>query len=961
MDISLRGVGSVELTGSGVSGGDGGGDRGNCFHGRSGVTCSPGFAGVSKVGYTCEQSASGDVRGLVGPFHPVDSVSEERLGASLVAGDADDEGDCVRNVDNVDNADNVDNVERHVVLKTAGGTAGAFACAGLLEVKVRNKKLMSKGQAATETLTVTRTHLSLSRPLPVCARYAQMTSLLSKMLSCDLVEVTFMPDELHWQVSVAEQLGTLDIDGRLLEEAYDQAREEVMKGDKLCPLNMLRPEDDVLVIPDLQLNDEYKDHACVAGGPNVRLFAAAWLTCLDEEGSSTGRERRNYGILYLADKAPRDPKYVKEIEEVLKEAANVVAMSVDEYKLDVIKDVLVLDRKRRLSAERPQTDQISVSTQTISNAGDEKAVGTSDDGTSISLDDGIGKMISAVDCFQGGSMLLECVVGTKFAVGWTVVHVNDSLSLQLGCDTKSMIGHGFWEYYLTDITERSAINSLVRRNLPFELSATFQNTLHPDPAVHVLEFRPAVALESNGNVTPRDVESPEPSRETSRNSSFQRRTSNRSMHVDGANVEAGSSPGLQPGNLTSKLLSSLSAGEREQNEASSYIRGSDRRSSGEVKRYYFAHLRADSIGAIGARTRTLQLSKEAPRVFKDIRLGPLIGRGAYGRVYRGNWNGNIVAVKVIASKQPIESRGNEVTVGRKRPGADGLHEAFLSTALSHPNVLHTYQYSFRNVSASSGSRGRNGRSRDGNGETRAKESPRHASGSNPESSEKLISELWLVSEFCNRGPLLTAIENGLFMIHASNVAGGNSSLPESQTNLIYILQTAQEISAAMEYLHGHDVVHGDLTGGNVLLQSSDKDGRGFQAKVVDFGLSRVCAGGSLKTSKMGCAEYMPPELISRGLLTKAGDVYAFGVILWELYMGKRAWAGVKPPDVLDLVAKGISLEYPEHTPRRLKVLGERCLSVSIEARPHFADIVHEVNTILDDTMSILRNFLGNCS
>ena len=967
METRAKGVCQTERTDSGDLGANRGGGVESSFRGVSGATQPRGSAGCPESIHSGENRGSGGVGASIGRIRRVGVVSEEEHGARVVAdavGGEGGEGGCVEN---------------QVVLKTADGTAGAFACAGVVELKAESRKMTSEVLAATETVTVTTTQLSLSRPLPVCSRYAQMTALLSTMLSCDLVEVKFTTDELQWQVSVAEQLGTLAVDGRLLEASFGTAMEEVVGGRKLCPLSMLRPEDDVLVIPDLQLNEEYKDHPCVVGGPQVRLFAAAWLTSSDDPGSSRRQRRsldgperrpdddgRSYGVLYLADKAPRDPKHVKEIEEVLKEAAKVVTMSIDEYKLDVIKEILVLDRKRRLSAESARAGTMAFSTEQRTSVGEGKTTWGSDDGTFISAGDSISRMISAVDCFQDGCMLLECIVGSKFAVGWNVVHVNDSLSRQLGCDTKSMIGKGFWEYYLTDITERSSTNSLVRENRPFELSATFQNTLHPDPVVHVLEFRPAVAVGNSGNVSSPDDESLSPSRQASRNSSmFQQSNSSRSMQGDGASAEAGSLTGLWPGNETSSLLTTLSLAEKEQIEQiepSYSVRGGPgSRTSGEVKRYYFAHLNADSVGAIGSRSRPLQLSKEAPRVFKDIRLGPLIGRGAYGRVYRGNWNGNIVAVKVITSEQLMEKRIKETAGGSKRPDAEGLHEAVLSSALSHPNVLHTYQYSFRNVPVSRVERSRDhsGRREDDDGETQAAESTRHATGSNPESSGQLISELWLVSEFCNRGPLLTAIENGLFMIHASNASGGNGSLPESQTNLIYILQTAQEISAAMEYLHGHDVVHGDLTGGNVLLQTSDKDGRGFTAKVVDFGLSRVCAGGSLKTSKMGCAEYMPPELISRGLLTKAGDVYAFGVILWELYMGKRAWASVKPPDVLDRVAKGISLEYPSHTPRRLKVLGERCLSISMEARPHFADIVHEVNTILDDTMAILRSFLGN--
>lgn len=359
-----------------------------------------------------------------------------------------------------------------------------------------------------------------------------------------------------------------------------------------------------------------------------------------------------------------------------------------------------------------------------------------------------------------------------------------------------------------------------------------------------------------------------------------------------------------------------------------------------IDKYYFAIMKTPGEARFdlpGSQRRLpLSLSRDAPTVFKDIRLGPMIGRGAYGRVYRGNWNGNIVAVKVITSDSRRRSHEDAQLPSLQTEDVSikslGMHEAAISTALSHPNVVHTYQYSVRHV------------------ETPQKGSLERKSIDGSFLPQSPMTEIWLISEFCNRGPLLTAIENGQFLIKSND--------QHAQPNLIFILQTLQEISAAMEYLHSHDIVHGDLTGGNVLLTSSDKDGRGFTAKVVDFGLSRVCEGGALKTSKMGCAEYMPPELITGGLLTKSGDVYAFGVILWELYNGKRAWNGLKPVEVLEKVARHEVLTFGEHTPRRLKILGEKCMSTHPKQRPIFSDIVFEVNSILSDTMCILQKFLG---
>ena len=52
-------------------------------------------------------------------------------------------------------------------------------------------------------------------------------------------------------------------------------------------------------------------------------------------------------------------------------------------------------------------------------------------------------------------------------------------------------------------------------------------------------------------------------------------------------------------------------------------------------------------------------------------------------------------------------------------------------------------------------------------------------------------------------------------------------------------QTAREIASALTYLHSLDILHGDLSGGNILLASSNKDVRGFVAKArsLSFGLS----------------------------------------------------------------------------------------------------------------------------
>jgi serine/threonine protein kinase len=71
-------------------------------------------------------------------------------------------------------------------------------------------------------------------------------------------------------------------------------------------------------------------------------------------------------------------------------------------------------------------------------------------------------------------------------------------------------------------------------------------------------------------------------------------------------------------------------------------------------------------------------------------------------------------------------------------------------------------------------------------------------------------------------------------------------------------------------------------------------------QVGDFGLARVLDPGQNKllTRSCGTMAYMPLELIQDNLLTKAADIYSFGVLCWEMLSGQRAWAGRRPVQIL---------------------------------------------------------------
>lgn len=78
----------------------------------------------------------------------------------------------------------------------------------------------------------------------------------------------------------------------------------------------------------------------------------------------------------------------------------------------------------------------------------------------------------------------------------------------------------------------------------------------------------------------------------------------------------------------------------------------------------------------------------------------------------------------------------------------------------------------------------------------------------------------------------------------------------------------------------------DLSGGNVLLTTFAGNPHGFTAKVTDFGLARnhdLCVRTA--PGRYGTITHMAPETISAGVLDYPCDVYAFGVLVWEMLTG----------------------------------------------------------------------------
>ena len=90
-----------------------------------------------------------------------------------------------------------------------------------------------------------------------------------------------------------------------------------------------------------------------------------------------------------------------------------------------------------------------------------------------------------------------------------------------------------------------------------------------------------------------------------------------------------------------------------------------------------------------------------------------------------------------------------------------------------------------------------------------------------------------------------------------------------QPNLKSIIAAAADVAAGMAFLHGRGVVHGDLTGGNVLLATDENSPSGVVAKIADFGLARAMdVKSKIETRTYGTVTHMPPELLEKGIFSK---------------------------------------------------------------------------------------------
>lgn len=162
------------------------------------------------------------------------------------------------------------------------------------------------------------------------------------------------------------------------------------------------------------------------------------------------------------------------------------------------------------------------------------------------------------------------------------------------------------------------------------------------------------------------------------------------------------------------------------------------------------------------------------------------------------------------------------------------------------------------------------------------------------------------------------------------------------TLMVIVKQTAQ----GMDYLHARNIIHRDLKSNNIFLTDD------FCVKIGDFGLATVKVkwNGEHQTKKLsGSVMWMSPEIIRMKLkdpYTFKSDVYAFGIVLFELLTNQMPYQIDSKDQIMYLVAtrklRPDMTRVRKDSPRGLVALINHCIEFDPDLRPLLPDILSKV-------------------
>jgi len=286
--------------------------------------------------------------------------------------------------------------------------------------------------------------------------------------------------------------------------------------------------------------------------------------------------------------------------------------------------------------------------------------------------------------------------------------------------------------------------------------------------------------------------------------------------------------------------------------------------------------------------------------FASISLEREIGKGSFGKIFTATWNETPVAVKFLVNYEPRDLgwRGAPDNGDFQPNRADKLQRTLEAEAEILSVLRHPNIVQYLGVCMDP-------------------------------------STMCIVTEYCGNGSLADVIR-----MKALSWSRASRMLLDAATGMLY--------------LHSRNILHCDLKSNNLLVDSH------YRTKICDFNMSKLIeesTGSSL--ANIQNPRWLAPEICEgTDSHSKASDVYAFGIIMWEVLTREVPWKDSKPWEIVQLIKEGgrpttpnfwdcVDANGDEFTAFDEYVqLFTACWDQNPYARPTFNDIVHGLKEIV---------------